>query len=166
MTKRKAPPAKKQDRTLLISGIIAAVAVVAVVSLILFNQNAPAAASACASLNQMVRDGGMTTTASGLQYKVITEGTGPIPSASSRVTVNYRGCLLNNTEFDSSYDASPITFSVGGVIAGWTEGLQLMPTGSHYLFYIPSELGYGAGGNGSIPPNAPLVFEVELLGFQ
>jgi FKBP-type peptidyl-prolyl cis-trans isomerase len=110
----------------------------------------------------------MTTTASGLQYKVLAQGSGPMPVASSTVTVHYRGCLLNGTQFDSSFDrGQPSSFPLSNVIPGWTEGLQLMPQGSRYLFYIPSELAYGAQGRApSIAPNTPLLFEVELLGFQ
>ncbi len=107
------------------------------------------------------------TTASGLMYKVITEGDGPKPSASDSVTVNYEGRLVNGSVFDSSYARNqPATFSVGGVIAGWTEGLQLMSVGSKYTFYIPPELGYGAQGNGPIPANSTLIFDVELLSIQ
>ena len=105
---------------------------------------------------------GVQTTASGLQYRVITEGTGERPTASDTVTVNYVGTLIDGTEFDSS--ESPITFALNGVIPGWTEGLQLMPVGSTYMFYIPSELAYGAQGRQPvIPPHSVLVFEVELV---
>jgi FKBP-type peptidyl-prolyl cis-trans isomerase len=109
---------------------------------------------------------GVTTTASGLQYKVIIQGEGAKPSSpATRVKVHYRGSLIDGSEFDSSYSRNqPLTFALNGVIAGWTEGLQLMPIGSKYVLYIPSELGYGASGAGGvIPPNATLIFEVELL---
>lgn len=109
---------------------------------------------------------GVVTTESGLQYEVIREGDGPTPSATDQVTIHYRGTLLDGTEFDSSYERDqPATFSVSGVIPGFAEGLQLMPVGSHYRFWIPGELGYGpaGGGGGSIGPNETLVFEVELL---
>jgi len=109
------------------------------------------------------------TTASGLQYRVITEGTGAKPTADSTVTVDYRGVLLDGSEFDSSYKrGQPATFAVNAVIPGWTEGLQLMSVGSKYLFTIPPELAYGANGssNGVIPPNATLIFQVELLSIQ
>lgn len=105
---------------------------------------------------------GVQTTASGLQYKVITEGTGARPTASDTVTVNYVGTLIDGTEFDSS--GSPITFPLNQVIAGWTEGLQLMTVGSTYMFYIPADLAYGAAGRPPvIPGNSVLVFQVELL---
>ncbi|MFP8967349.1 FKBP-type peptidyl-prolyl cis-trans isomerase [Pokkaliibacter sp. CJK22405] len=107
---------------------------------------------------------GVKTTDSGLQYKVIKEGKGPKPKATDTVRVNYRGTLTDGTEFDSSYKRNePVEFPLNAVIPGWTEGLQLMPVGSKYELYIPPELGYGPGGAGSIPPNAALVFEVELL---
>jgi FKBP-type peptidyl-prolyl cis-trans isomerase len=105
------------------------------------------------------------TTSSGLQYKVLTEGSGKKPKATETVTVHYRGTLIDGTEFDSSYKrGEPISFGLNRVIAGWTEGLQLMPTGSKYEFYIPYNLAYGErGAGGVIPPYAMLIFEVELL---
>ncbi len=107
------------------------------------------------------------TTASGLMYKVITEGSGPKPTATDTVTVNYEGRLVDGTVFDSSYARNqPATFAVNGVIAGWTEALQLMPVGSKYTLYIPPELGYGSAGNGPVPGNATLIFDVELLSIQ
>lgn len=108
---------------------------------------------------------GVKTTASGLQYKSITEGKGAKPKATDSVTVNYKGTLVDGTEFDSSYKRNePAKFPLNGVIPGWTEGLQLMPVGSKYQFFIPSQLGYGEGGQGgSIPPNSTLIFEVELI---
>lgn len=108
------------------------------------------------------------TTASGLQYQVLRECDGVKPTAASSVTVHYRGTLVDGTEFDSSYSrGQPATFPLNGVIAGWTEGVQLMSVGSLYRFTIPPELGYGAAGaGGAIPPNATLNFDIELLGIQ
>ena len=104
------------------------------------------------------------TTASGLQYEVLTEGTGEKPTASDSVTCHYRGTFLDGNGFDNSYDrGQPITFALGGVIPGWTEGLQLMSVGSKYKFYIPYKLGYGAFDYMTIPGGSMLTFEVELL---
>lgn len=109
---------------------------------------------------------GVTTTETGLQYKVLTAGDGPKPSAEDTVEVNYRGTLIDGTEFDSSYArGSSVSFGLNQVIPGWTEGLQLMPVGSKYEFVIPPELAYGPAGAGQqIGPNSTLIFEVELLG--
>jgi FKBP-type peptidyl-prolyl cis-trans isomerase len=107
---------------------------------------------------------GVQVTESGLQYKVMTMGDGAKPAATDTVKVHYRGTLLDGTEFDSSYARNePISFALDRVIAGWTEGVQLMPVGSKFMFYIAPELGYGAAGGGPIPPNSTLIFEVELL---
>ncbi|MDQ2771434.1 MAG: FKBP-type peptidyl-prolyl cis-trans isomerase [Bacteroidota bacterium] len=108
---------------------------------------------------------GVTTLPSGLQYEVITEGSGPKPKLSSSVTTHYHGTLINGTVFDSSYQrGQPATFPVNGVIAGWTEALQLMPEGSKYRLYIPSDLAYGKRGAGrDIPGDTALIFDVELL---
>jgi|HubBroStandDraft_1064217.scaffolds.fasta_scaffold16341_3 FKBP-type peptidyl-prolyl cis-trans isomerase FklB len=112
---------------------------------------------------------GVVTLPSGLQYKILKEGTGPKPTATDSVVCNYKGTLLDNTEFDSSYKrGQPATFPVSGVIKGWTEALQLMPVGSKWQLFIPSDLAYGARGGpgGGIGPNATLVFEVELMSIQ
>ena len=111
---------------------------------------------------------GVTTTASGLQYEVITKGGGAKPKATDSVKVHYRGTLLNGTEFDSSYKrGEPISFPLNGVIPGWTEGVQLMNVGSKFKFVIPSELAYGDRGAGpQIGPGNTLIFEVELLGIE
>lgn len=108
---------------------------------------------------------GVKTTASGLQYEVITEGKGDHPKASDNVTVHYKGTLINGETFDSSYDrGQPVTFPLGNVIPGWTEGVQLMTPGSKYKLYIPSALAYGERGAGvKIGPNQTLIFEVELI---
>jgi FKBP-type peptidyl-prolyl cis-trans isomerase FklB len=108
---------------------------------------------------------GVKTTASGLQYKVIKEGSGAQPKVTDTVTVHYRGTLINGTEFDSSYKrGQPASFPVNGVIKGWTEALQLMKAGSKYQLFIPSSLAYGERAAGAdIAPNSTLIFEVELL---
>ena len=107
-------------------------------------------------------------TASGLQYIVLTQGDGPSPAATDRVTVHYEGKSLDGKVFDSSYEGGePSEFVLNAVISGWTEGLQLMKVGSKYRFFIPSDLAYGAGGAGQdIGPNATLIFEVELISIQ
>jgi FKBP-type peptidyl-prolyl cis-trans isomerase len=111
---------------------------------------------------------GVVTLPSGLQYKVIKQGTGPKPTASDTVVCNYKGTLINGTEFDSSYKrGEPATFPVSGVIKGWTEALQLMPVGSKWQLFIPSDLAYGPRAVGNdIGPNSTLIFEVELLSIQ
>ena len=110
---------------------------------------------------------GVITTESGLQYEVVTQGDGPKPSENSNVAVFYEGTLIDGTVFDSSYDTGDtVRFPLSGVIRGWTEGLQLMPVGSTYMFYLPSDLGYGERGTGPIPPNATLIFKVELLDIE
>jgi FKBP-type peptidyl-prolyl cis-trans isomerase FklB len=111
---------------------------------------------------------GVITQPSGLQYQVLTAGTGPKPAADDSVICNYRGALLDGTEFDSSYQrGAPDTLPVSGVIKGWTEALQLMPVGSKWRIYVPANLAYGEKGAGEdIGPNAVLVFDIELLSIQ
>ena len=110
---------------------------------------------------------GVQTTESGLQYKVITVGTGEVPTSSSKVKVNYKGTLINGEEFDSSYKRNePATFGASQVIKGWTEALTMMPVGSKWELYIPQELAYGSRNQGKIKPFSALIFEVELLGIE
>src|SRR5580704_8843072 len=111
---------------------------------------------------------GVVVLPSGLQYKILKEGTGPKPTAADSVVCNYRGTLIDNTEFDSSYKrGQPVTFPVGQVIKGWTEVLQLMPVGSKWQVFVPSDLAYGPRApGGTIGPNATLIFEIELLSIQ
>jgi len=113
---------------------------------------------------------GIVTLPSGLQYKVLTAGTGPKPAATDTVACNYRGTLINGTEFDSSYKrGQPLSIQVNGVIKGWTEALQLMPVGSKWQLFVPSDLAYGERGadpRSGIGPGATLIFEVELLSIQ
>jgi FKBP-type peptidyl-prolyl cis-trans isomerase FklB len=114
-------------------------------------------------------EAGVITLPDGLQYKVLTNGTGPMPKADEEVSVNYRGTLINGTEFDSSYKrGQPLTTKVqGGIIKGWTEALELMPAGSKWQLFIPSDLAYGPNGRPpTIEPNAVLIFELELLSIQ
>lgn len=107
---------------------------------------------------------GVKTTESGLQYRVERAGNGATPAATDVVRVHYKGTLLDGTEFDSSYErGQPAEFGLNQVIPGWAEGVALMPVGSKYTFWIPSDLGYGDSGGGPIPPNAMLTFEVELI---
>ncbi len=119
-------------------------------------------------LEENKKKDGIITTKSGLQYEIIKKGDGPIPSGSDKVTVHYKGTLLNGDEFDSSYKrGKPASFMVKGVIKGWTEALQLMPVGSKYKLFIPSDLAYGKKGAGSkINPNSALIFDIELLSIQ
>lgn len=111
---------------------------------------------------------GVITTESGLQYKVLTEGTGTVhPSSTSKVKVHYHGTLTDGSIFDSSVDrGEPISFGLNQVIKGWTEGLQLMVEGQKVRLFIPSQLGYGKAGSGPIPPASVLIFDVELLEIQ
>lgn len=128
---------------------------------------AKAEAAAGAGLQYLAENGkreGVTTLESGLQFEVITQGEGAQPTRESNVRTHYHGMLIDGTVFDSSYErGEPAEFPVGGVIAGWTEALQLMKAGSKWRLHVPSELAYGAQGVGSIPPHSVLVFDVELL---
>lgn len=125
-------------------------------------------AEGAAYLTGNAKKDGVTTTASGLQYKQLSAGNGAKPTTSDRVKVHYHGTLIDGTVFDSSYQrGEPIVFPVTGVIAGWVEGLQLMNVGSKFELTIPSNLAYGANGSGPvIGPDATLVFEVELLAIE
>jgi FKBP-type peptidyl-prolyl cis-trans isomerase FkpA len=110
---------------------------------------------------------GVVTTGSGLQYEVITKGDGPLPADTSVVKVHYEGTLIDGEIFDSSYEkGEPVTFRLNRVIPGWTEGVQLMPVGSTYRFFLPANLGYGPRGNDRVPGNSVLIFKVELLGIE
>lgn len=124
-------------------------------------------AMAEAFLAENAGNDGVMTSASGLQYEVVTQGDGPMPGPTDTVSVHYRGMLADGTEFDSSYSrGQPLSIGVNQVIPGWTEGLQMMSVGSNYKFFIPPQLGYGESGGGPIPPNAALIFEVELLDIE
>jgi FKBP-type peptidyl-prolyl cis-trans isomerase len=110
---------------------------------------------------------GIQTTPSGLQYKVVTQGTGAKPKTNDVVTTHYRGTLIDGTEFDSSYKrGEPASFPVTGVIKGWTEALLMMPVGSKWQLFIPSDLAYGPGGRPSIPPSSTLLFDIELIAIK
>ncbi len=128
-------------------------------------QSKTLAAAGEAFLAENAKKAGITVTASGLQYEVITQGSGAIPTKTSKVKTHYHGTLIDGTVFDSSVNrGQPIDFPVGGVIAGWTEALQLMPVGSKWRLYIPHNLAYGERGAGaSIKPYSALIFDVELL---
>lgn len=120
-----------------------------------------------AFLTENKKKPGVKVLPSGLQYKVITEGKGKSPKATDTVSVQYKGTLVDGTEFDSSYKrGQPATFPVNGVIKGWTEALQLMKEGGKWMLYLPAELAYGENGTGPIGPNAVLTFEVELISIQ
>ncbi len=128
-------------------------------------QSKTLAAAGEAFLAENAKKAGITVTASGLQYEVITQGSGAVPTKTSKVKTHYHGTLIDGTVFDSSVNrGQPIDFPVNGVIAGWTEALQLMPVGSKWRLYVPHNLAYGERGAGaSIKPYAALIFDVELL---
>jgi len=119
-------------------------------------------------LAENAKKGGVVVLPSGLQYKIIKAGNGRKPKATDEVTTHYRGTLIDGTEFDSSYKrGQPTSFPVNGVIAGWTEALQLMPVGSKWQLFIPSNLAYGERGSGGvIGPNGALVFDIELIAIK
>ena len=133
------------------------------------NKANAAKAEGIAFLEENKKNPDVHVTESGLQYKVITMGNGPKPTATSKVTVKYTGKLIDGTVFDSTdkNGGEPISFGLNQVIRGWTEGLQLMPTGSKFTFYIPSDLAYGdQGAGGLIPGGATLIFDIELISFE
>jgi FKBP-type peptidyl-prolyl cis-trans isomerase len=120
-----------------------------------------------AFLKENAKKEGVITTKSGLQYKVIKEGTGAVPKGTDKVKVHYKGTLIDGTEFDSSYKrGEPASFFLNRVIPGWTEGVQLMKVGATYKFFIPANLAYGQRGSRNIGPNAVLIFDIELLGIE
>ncbi len=124
-------------------------------------------AATAAFLAENRKNSGVMELPSGLQYKMIQEGEGSNPVPTSKVTVHYKGTLIDGSVFDSSYDrGQPLTFQLDGVIPGWTEGLQLMKPGGKCILYIPPHLGYGDQGVGPIPPGSTLIFEIELLSFE
>jgi FKBP-type peptidyl-prolyl cis-trans isomerase len=131
-------------------------------------QSAAGKAEGAAFLKANGAKPGVVTLPSGMQYQILTVGKGPRPTLSDKVSCNYRGTLLDGTEFDSSYKrGEPASFRVDGVIKGWTEALQLMPVGSKWRLFVPAALAYGPAGDGEqIPPNATLIFDVELLSAQ
>ena len=132
-----------------------------------FQQMDEEKAKGAAFLAENKKKDGVIETPSGLQYKVVKMGTGAKPSATDKVKVHYHGTLIDGTVFDSSVQrGEPITFGLNQVIAGWTEGVQLMPVGSKFIFYIPSNLAYGDRAAGSIKPGSTLIFEVELLDIE
>lgn len=130
-------------------------------------KDAQVIAEGLAFLEENKKKDGVFTTESGLQYMILEQGDGEKPSADDQVHVHYKGMLLDGTVFDSSYDrGTHNTFDLGRLIPGWTEGIQLMPVGSKYRFFIPSDLAYGDREVGTIPANSTLIFEVELLGIE
>lgn len=159
-------PVRRGALVLLWGGLALAAAVGATAAYYGTKQQVAMARPAAEFLSSNAKRGGVVTTASGLQYEVLKPATGPKPSANDVVLVEYEGKLANGETFDASArHGGPATLPVGGLIPGWVEGLQLMNQGSKVRFWIPPELGYGeqGAGNGEIPPNSLLVFDVELL---
>jgi FKBP-type peptidyl-prolyl cis-trans isomerase len=142
--------------------------ILSVIAMLSFNSSSSAQTGKAAGITYLAENAkkeGVKALPSGLQYKVVKEGTGKQPTKADTVKVHYRGTLIDGKEFDSSYKRNePIEFPLNGVIKGWTEGLQLMKEGSKYLLFIPSDLAYGSRGAGrDIGPDETLIFEVELL---
>ena len=167
MSKSGSSARKGRDYTWFIVGAIAIVAVLVGILVINPGNQQPSRTETEAQFMADNRNAeGVVTTASGLQYQIVQEGTGPRPGPNDTVTIDYTGTLLDGTVFDSSVQrGEPITYPLTGFIQGWQEGVQLMPVGSKFRFWIPPELAYGTRGSGGvIPPNATLVFDVELLG--
>lgn len=120
-----------------------------------------------AFLEENKKKDGVVTLPSGLQYKILTAGTGPKPTMNDKVKCHYSGSLIDGKVFESSYtNGQPVVFGVGQVIRGWTEALQLMPTGSKWRLFIPSDMAYGDSGSGPIPPGSTLIFDVELIDIE
>jgi FKBP-type peptidyl-prolyl cis-trans isomerase FkpA len=159
-----------KDRTTTIVVVIAFIAIVIMVGALFLSQNKRPVNTLEAGANFMATqaaDPNVHMTPDGLGYRIVKQGTGPRPTESDTVTVNYTGTLIDGTKFDSSYDrGQPATFPLNGVIPGWTEGLQYMPVGSEYIFYIPPALGYGSQSQATIPANSTLVFDVTLISIQ
>jgi FKBP-type peptidyl-prolyl cis-trans isomerase len=168
-TKQPAQPAP-QNRTTMIVIVVVVVAVVIMVGALFLSQNNRPADTLSTGGNFMATeaaDPNVHMTPSGLGYRIVKLGTGPKPVETDTVTVNYVGTLTNGTKFDSSIDrGQPATFPLQGVIPGWTEGLQYMPVGSEFIFYIPPVLGYGSQASGPIPANSTLIFDVTLISIQ
>ena len=142
-------------------------ALTALIGIFLFSSQLALASEDLAGLHYWNKiKGEAIETESGLQYKVLIMGAGKKPTSKSKVSVHYRGLFLDGVQFDSSFSGDePVKLSLKRVIKGWTEGIQLMPVGSVFVFLIPPELAYGSKGGGVIPPNSTLIFEVELFGF-
>lgn len=160
--RRRRQERRNRNRTVVwaVAGIVVAILVIIVIST-LVNANQQRQADATATAQQSEREVGFETTDTGLKYKITTEGDGPKPQIGDQVLVEYRGTLEDGTEFDSGQ--IPFTLGVGNVIPGWDEGIGLLNEGSSATLIIPPDLGYGASGQGSIPPNATLYFDVTLL---
>ncbi|HVU10020.1 MAG TPA: FKBP-type peptidyl-prolyl cis-trans isomerase [Phototrophicaceae bacterium] len=159
-----------QNRTTTIVIVVVVIAAVVMIAALFLSQNTRPTDSLSAGANFMATqaaDPQVHKTPSGLEYRIVKQGTGPKPAETDTVTVNYVGTLTDGTKFDASSDhGGTATFPLQGVIPGWTEGLQYMPVGSEYIFYIPPALGYGNQTSGPIPANSTLVFDVTLISIQ